>query len=410
MIKYEEPLAIGIKITVYTKYMARNISAHEEYLLLGKMTDSLNEKEKLECEVLLQESPDAARAYEALCRQFPGEEVAETFRFLNAPGYWRDLSSELKKADRDKWLVRGSFLRRMAAAAIIVGLLVGGWWLFTPRTAGIADTESISATVSFPPQTGTGIQLKLASGELIDLSVEKGSIKAGAARLSNSGDMLTYSGSDRPDRGTNQITVPIGMDYRITLSDGTLVWLNSATRLEFPFEFAGTAREITIDGEAYLQVARNEQLPFIVHLPNSSVRVLGTTFNVNSYDQESMKVALVEGSVRVNAGERILELQPGKQAVYGTENEIQQQNFDPTMVLGWQKGLYYFNESTLADISKVVARWFGLTVVIDDPALNDKKFVGVLDRNEPIDVFLDDMKVISRIDSYLENGKVLHFR
>lgn len=409
--------------------MMSNISAYEEYLLLGKMTDSLNEKEKLECEALLIENPAAVRAFEVLSRQLPADDMKDAFRFLNAPGYWRDLGSELqqevqedekekethigkeKEKRKGKNAVVPLIVWKMAAAAVIVGMLAGGWWLLSSRQHD--DHPHAAHTTSKgsfrTPQAQPGVQLRLANGELIDLSTVKGSINAGPAQLSNTGDMLTCSNGSGPAQGNNSVIVPVGLDYRITLSDGTLVWLNSATRLDFPFAFSGASREITVDGEAYLQVAKDVKRPFIVHLPNSSVQVLGTTFNVNSYDREAVKIALMEGAVQVSAGEHMLRLQPGKQAVYGEGRDISQQDFDPALVLGWQKGLYYFNESTLADISEVLARWFGLTVVIDDPLLNDKKFVGVLDRNEPIDVFLDDLKVISGIDSYID-GKELHFK
>src|SRR5690606_32808342 len=98
----------------------------------------------------------------------------------------------------------------------------------------------------------------------------------------------------------NTLTVPAGLDYKVHLPDGSEIWMNSTSQLQFPSEFSAATREISIKGEAYLNVAPNKEKPFIVHLPKSTVRVLGTEFNVNTYGLNTETVALVKGSVQLN--------------------------------------------------------------------------------------------------------------
>jgi len=189
-----------------------------------------------------------------------------------------------------------------------------------------------------------------------------------------------------------------------------MIWLNSATKLEFPLAFPGDTREITISGEAYLKVAKNAAKPFIVHLPHSTVQVLGTEFNVNTYDSGLVKVALVEGSVNMQAPTGTSKLAPGKQAVYRFGQPISQETFDARTVLSWQKGLFYFNDASLQEISKVLPRWYGIQVTIDDPSILSRTFSGIIDRNKPIEVFMEDLKMISRINAYRDKQNVLHFK
>ena len=292
----------------------------------------------------------------------------------------------------------------MAVASVAIVMLTAGSILWSQFSKpGRRDQVAVPSKPA--------IELKLAGGQVVNLSQEQGAIDAGAAKLSNSNKSLSYSvNNDQSLIGINTLTVPIGLDYKINLADGSMIWLNSATKLEFPLAFPGDTREITISGEAYLKVAKNAAKPFIVHLPHSTVQVLGTEFNVNTYDSGLVKVALVEGSVNMQAPTGTSKLAPGKQAVYRFGQPISQETFDARTVLSWQKGLFYFNDASLQEISKVLPRWYGIQVTIDDPSILSRTFSGIIDRNKPIEVFMEDLKMISRINAYRDKQNVLHFK
>lgn len=377
-----------------------NLTVHQRYLLLGKVSKTLNDEESEEWDQMLEQVPEVAAAYEQFTRRLPADKVASGFSYVDEPGYWDDLAVTLKGKPvapgrllpwwRSRWTAAAAFAGIVATSALL-------WSQFSPKDTLVASQKP-------------SVELQLADGSAINLSQRKGSIKTGTASLNNTNNTLTYTaGNNTRSTAINTLRVPTGLDYKILLADGTEVWMNSATELKFPLAFPGNTREITIDGEAFLKISKNAQKPFIVHLPHSTVQVLGTAFNVNTYDSAVETVSLVEGSVNLHTVVGDTRLEPGTQAVF-SHGRVQEKTFNPKYVLGWREGLFYFDETTLPEISQAIERWFGMQVMIDNPAIRDKKFAGVLDRKQPISVFQNDLKLISGIDSYIDQNKVLHFK
>ncbi len=200
-----------------------NLSEHHENLLLGKITGTLTHDEVIELNDLLSSDDSIHRAYKDLLERFPADLAQNNFQRLDEPGYWRNLTADLQR----KHLVskRIGLFRKIAVAATIVGLTLGAWYFFT------ISNNKISPPVTKKPES---IQLKLASGKVIDLTNQKGPLKADGAAINNENKSLHYTTSDSAGAGINSVTVPVGMDYKITLSDGSEVWMNSVTRLDFP--------------------------------------------------------------------------------------------------------------------------------------------------------------------------------
>lgn len=174
----------------------------------------------------------------------------------------------------------------------------------------------------------------------------------------------TSSATGQPMKGMQELSTPRGMDFKITLSDGTEVWLNAESSLEFPSAFTGNHREVRLKGEAYFKVARNEQAPFIVTSDKMNVRVLGTEFNFRNYD--TPHVSLVHGSVEVfRPGEKTPEarLLPGQDAWCDEKDNIQVKDIDTYAVTQWTCGFFYFDHASLMDILQELGRWYNLGVV-----------------------------------------------
>lgn len=364
------------------------LSDYEEYLIYAKIAGSLEQEEEPLCAELLHTNDIARETYQRLLLKLPVEDVATSFDRLKDSAQWQDLTvpATIRKMVIFKWLT--------AAAAAILMIIAGIWWLQRPKNT--------------PHPSSKNIQLTLANGQQINLSQEKGNISGRQALLQNSGTTLRYKVAAAGTEGLNHLTVPTGMSYQITLADSTKIWLNAATRLDFPFAFTGNTREVTITGEAYLEVASMTNKPFIVHLPNSKVLVLGTRFNVNSYEQD--QVSLVDGAVRIQAGGQQVDLKPGEVAVIQKDAGISTTTFDVKKVLAWREGLFYFRNATVDEISHVMPRWYGIETLVDNPNLPSRRFTGVVDRNQPISIFQDNLKAISGIDSYVDEKNVLHFK
>lgn len=163
-----------------------------------------------------------------------------------------------------------------------------------------------------------------------------------------------------------------GQMANVTLPDGTKVWLNSNTRLEFPTVFAKNKREIKMDGEAYFEVAHNARKPFLVHTPRKeTVEVLGTKFYVEAYSNtENFETALMEGSVRVNSGNGSFIISPLQRAVL-KNGEMVVEKITNLDVYRWCEGLICFKNEHFMDIVKELEKYYGVKININDKNINN---------------------------------------
>jgi ferric-dicitrate binding protein FerR (iron transport regulator) len=375
------------------------ISDHHQYLFLGKLTNSLSPEEEQELKELFARDAAAVRAYEDLLGQLPAEQVAGSFSHLNAPGFWKDISGGMH--DQERLSYKNKIRKTSVAVGLTALVAIGGWWLLPGRKN---DAINFAA---FRPPAGS-IELKLANGSTVDLSKVKGNLHKDQLILDNKDNALSYQATGESAAGFNTISVPVAMDYKINLADGSEIWLNSASTVSFPTRFAARKREISITGEAYCRIARHPDQPFIIHLPGNTVQVTGTEFNINTYDPSVVKVALVAGGANLQSGETTVKLDPGYQGI-SRNGRITQGLFEPEKVLSWRQGIFYFDGAGLDELSPVLARWFGIRTQLDEPSLADKKFVGALYKHRSLNSFLDNLKAISHLNSYFDNRGVLHF-
>ena len=373
--------------------MNKNYPGYHDYLRVGKLAGSLQEDESIDFEELMNNDASFRDAFLQLEQQLSPDDHALLNKY-RSDDEWQDIPAYFKNEaplKRLPWI-------RIAAAIIIV--------------AGIGTLVLVQNNPKEKETAGTiskKVELKLANGKVINLMETKGTISTEAAVINNTGKALTYNNT-AGNSGINSLFVAAGMDYQITLADGSKLWLNSTTKLDFPFVFNGDKREIYLDGEAYIEVAKKPTQPFIVHLPESDVEVLGTEFNINTYDKGINKVSLVNGSVKLKSAIGNIQLQPGKQGIYIKGGDIHQEVFDQQRTLSWRKGLYYFDQAPVADIAKIINRWFNVKVVLDNNRNQNKRVVGAIDKTKPLTLFLSDIKEVSDIDSYFDKDGTLHFK
>ncbi len=159
----------------------------------------------------------------------------------------------------------------------------------------------------------------------------------------------------------NTITTPRGGQYQIMLPDGTKVWLNASSSLKFPTSFVANYRDVELMGEAYFEVAKNKEKPFVVNVDKMKVEVLGTHFDVMAYpDEKTINTTLIEGSVKVVQNNESRVLVPGQQAVVGDGIQVVKASDD---VIAWKNGLTSFNDADIRTIMRQVARWYDIEVV-----------------------------------------------
>lgn len=163
------------------------------------------------------------------------------------------------------------------------------------------------------------------------------------------------------------LSTPIGGTYKVTLVDGTKVWLNTASRLRYPNRFDGDERVVELSGEAYFEVSKNPQKPFRVKSGRQEIEVLGTQFNVAAYPDELLwRTTLVEGKVQIKhtaSGKKQL-LKPSQQAVL-MQNDIVQRNVDIDTEIAWKSDRFNFDNKSVEQILKEMGRWYGFDVVYE---------------------------------------------
>ena len=190
----------------------------------------------------------------------------------------------------------------------------------------------------------------------------------------------------------NTMVTPRGSEYSLTLADGTQVWLNAASRLRFFTSDRGRERRVWLEGEAYFEVAHDARRPFIVESGGQSIRVLGTRFNINSYEGDrAIYTTLVEGSVAIAplAGGGEVTLEPGQQAEYSRRNggAIAVKAVDTSLATAWMSGTFIFEHASVTEIMENLSRWYSFEFEVS-PLLDGLRFSGQFPRCENLDRIL----------------------
>jgi transmembrane sensor len=360
-------------------------------LVLFEISGKIEENERAYLHQIISEDQEAYNLYVEMHNIYSESRRNEIREKLGAENVW----IAIRRRKRARMLKRS--MVGIAAVSIITTLL----YIFFIQE----DTGTQMAATN---QKGH-IELQLASGQTIDLSNNHGQVQVGNIVLNNKNKELSYS-YDSSNIQLAKLSVPPGKDYTIHLQDGTEIQLNAATSIEFPFAFKGNTREISINGEAYIKVAKDEKKPFLVHLPGSTVMVLGTEFNVNTYDTGLVKVALVDGSVKMKAGSESMALKPGYEISLTCEKGMLADKFDVEDVLAWRQGIYLFNSSSIVDVAKLIHRFYGVNVKLEIKTQNKDSFTGSMNRNEPIKNFLDGLKYMKSFDYYFDKDSTLHIK
>ncbi|GAA0536711.1 FecR family protein [Chitinophaga japonensis] len=273
--------------------------------------------------------------------------------------------------------------RGYAMAAVVFSLVVVvSAMLFLNKDEKVARVDPAEGAVVLQLANGERVALPHGMSDRIDIW---------AATLEEDSLSLNFRAASG-SQANNTLFVPAGETYKVVLEDSTVVHLNSMTKITFPFLFS-EKREIAIEGEAFIEVRRNEGRPFIVRTSGGSIQVLGTSFNVNTYDSGAVRVALIQGAVRLTSVQEEKVIKPGELAVLQSDQGISVWPFDAADVLSWRNGIYSFDEQPLEKIISVMERWFAVKVECD-PNLREKRYTGVLDRHHGPEFFLNNLKSV----------------
>ena len=274
----------------------------------------------------------------------------------------------------------------------------------------VKNNESAIVAHDVAPGSNKAI-LTLANGNTIVLNdVANGEIsKQGNITIKKKKDgVVEYVAANNKGENPviNSISTPRGGQYQLLLPDGTKVWLNAASLLKFPSSFVGRNRNVELTGEAYFEVAKNKEMPFIVKFNNATIEVLGTHFDIKAYDDEETKATLAEGSIKISKNNQQRILLPGQQVVVlkGSDNlAVSPANINEA--LAWKNGYFIFHDAGIESIMKTAARWYDVDVVYEDEPKN-KEFGGRISRYKNISELLKNMELTGTIHFKVEGRRV----
>jgi ferric-dicitrate binding protein FerR (iron transport regulator) len=275
---------------------------------------------------------------------------------------------------------------KLVAAACIV--LIGGMAIYIATRDEVQDQAIFTGILKDVDPGGTKAVLVLSDGKRINLNRSNGgniAYQSGTEiKKLNKGTLEYTAGKtdqEKVNTGFNSIEIPVGGEYQLILPDGSRVWLNSSSSLRYPVNFAGKKnRTVELTGEAYFEVAKDQAHPFIVSSRTQKITVLGTHFNVNSYEDElETSTALLEGAISLSNGSTIRKLEPGERSVNNGRN-IQISKADLNQDIAWKNGYFEFQETDLKTVMRQISRWYGLRVSYSGK-MPTKRFTGKIHRN-----------------------------
>ncbi len=341
----------------------------------------------------------------------------DSFQLIDAQETTEDFVLKARIGDRiDKEIAKKRSFKlwyKYVAAAVIV-ISVGVFLVLNENKKISIEEPKLANQINKPvaKKIDTTITvLTLADGTMVPLdeinsgvlSEEDGleirKVKNGELSYHTSGQLIANN------KSLNKISIPKGTTYKLTLADGTKVWLNAASSLSYPSRFNGDERLVELTGEAYFEVAKNEKQPFKVKVRNTEVRVLGTHFNISSYAEDGpIRTVLLEGSVQMSYFGNQKLLKPGYQAVTeGNSNNIILQKANTLQALSWKNGYFLFKENSIVEVMNQIARWYKVKVVYED-GVEGKLFGGIYDKSKNLEELLKGLELTGLVKFKIEEG------
>lgn len=316
---------------------------------------------------------------------------------------------------RLKSLPKNRFIHYLKYAAAVIILFASGlfYWLNRP-------VEQEKAPVfAYQIEAGTtGARLTMADGKVVDIEKDQTFLmkETDGTVIMTDSTGIGYITQDAQDEKEirNSIQTLTGMEYTLTLSDGTKVYLNAESKIDFPASFKGSQRVVELSGEAYFDVAKDVEHPFIVKMRDLSVKVLGTSFNVRAYeDEKEITTTLAEGKVQVFDGQKFEDITPGEQVVYAKETkDMTVRQVDVSFYSAWREGRFVFRNERLEDIMAVLARWYDFEYQFMDEDVKNVRIGAKLNRYSNMNPIIDMLRInasmsVSLVDSvyYISSRK-----
>jgi ferric-dicitrate binding protein FerR (iron transport regulator) len=378
---------------------------HIADLIVKEIKGIISTDEKVVLDQWIKESPMNLSTYNRARDSKHQLDKLEVYKLFRKEEVWNKLEGELFDTKTRELFPNRMF--RYAAAIILPLLILGGAayiFLFNPVSDTLAEIDS-----EIQPGDQKAI-LILSDGNTLELTPEtfQSAIQEGDAIIRNEESLLSYSAASSAASPAgdiyNELQTPRGGTYSLKLADGTAVWLNAGSSLRFPVAFTESTRQVYLEGEAYFEVSHNGK-PFMVNAENMDIEVLGTSFNVLAYlDETQMKTTLVEGKVRITypgaEGSTSIqrELAPRQQAVIDlSSGQISLADVNASHYTSWMRGKIEFNDESLDVVLLRLSRWYDFDYTFESAEARDFHFTARFNKDEQISTILEMLEMTTHV-------------
>lgn len=355
------------------------MEAHEAYtfseLVLRYLKRELNREEELAFLKDVSNDKEKRKIFDAYQDSTYLNQGLEYYKRIDTDAAWNKIVSRTAHTEKKPDFIGPptlSILKKwLPYAAVLLCILGFSFWSKFSNTDDrlVKDNDfGFNNDVLAGPNSAT---LRLSNGEKVELGQTRRQIKDGSVNLLllEKGE-LRYQSSFGAKKGQfNEIDVSNAGKFKVCLSDGSTVWISSSSKLSYPVEFQGDERRVSLEGEAYFQVAKDANKPFYVEVGGKTIRVLGTQFNVSAYTR-NVRTTLVEGSVRIEDGKSVSLLKPGQLAVFKPRGVIIQAA-NVKKDTAWKDGYFMFDHDPIQKMMEEISRWYEVTVIYEGNIKNE---------------------------------------
>lgn len=376
-------------------------------LLEKYLADSISESEKAQLFQMLQSTDYESELEQILDTAF----LEGNIKGLSDPNRAKALFDKIVEQGQvsRKPLFVSRRLRYSAVAAAILLLLSIAVYQFrtTGRTSAVIAGKGRIDEEILPGSDKA--MLTLADGSVIILdSTGTRAMRQGNTDIRQYKGQLKYLQQESETASSyNTLTTPRGGQFRLTLPDGSEIWLNAASSITYPTAFTGNRRKVVITGEVYLEITKNENMPFEVIVNDIEITVLGTRFNINAYkDEPFVNMTLLEGAIKVSRANKDQLLMPGQQEQLSPDGTLKIiSDVDTASVIAWKNGMFSFNDADIPAVMRQIKRWYDADVEYKSEV--SQHFMGSVPRSVPVSKLLTMLELTGRLHFRIEGKKII---
>jgi transmembrane sensor len=329
---------------------------------------------------------------------------------ITAPQVIVDRILPQRPASKTGFLQRYSYFGYAASLLILAGFV----WHFLNFTIDKENIGEIVSEKSFPERQNRAV-LVLSDGKNIALdehTLTKMSDEKGVRITNLPGELLQYEKQEATvdEQLTNRLIVPAGARYQLQLSDGSKVWMNARSEIEYPVAFSSRNRLVKLTGEAYFEVAENSSVPFIIEANDYKIVVHGTSLNISAYADDSfIQTTLVTGSLEVNDRQgAAYKLNPGQMAMINHENQdVSIENVDTKIFTSWRDGILHFNKISLKELAIKLERWYDVEIHFEREHTANLLFSGAMENSRDIRFILKLISKAANVEFEIRDKQII---